>query len=229
MGDLTLSQMKDQVKLALGNREDLDVHLTPLINTCQLRVARFFDFEELITTTSSTITYTGDAFVDGSISLPSGTRELHGINILDGGNLYPLQAVGHKQWKDNYYPQYGNVTGRPTIYSAWGNSLELYSPPDKEYTAKVRHTKWPDDLSSDEDKSNLDKKDDLIVALTICWTLYHLNNPDRANAYWAIFKSMIKEAIDSQNMKPDLHQKVDNLTPGPMGDYWKQPFVKGIR
>ena len=93
----------------------------------------------------------------------------------------------------------------------------------------MRYTKWTDDLSSDEDKSVLDKKDDLIVALTICWTLYHLNNPDRANAYWAIFKSMIKEAIDSQNMKPDLLQKGDNLTPGPMGDYWKQPFVKGIR
>ena len=229
MGDLTLSQMKDQVRLALGNREDLDVHLTPLINTCQLRVARYFDFEELVATTDLTISYTGDAFVDGSVSLPTGTRELHGINILDSGDLYHIQAVDHKQWKDHYYPLYGSTTGRPSHYSSWGNKIEFYSPPDKAYTAKVRYTKWPDDLTSDNDKSGLDKKDDLIVALTICWPLYHLNNPDRANAYWAIFRSMMKESIDAQNMKPDLHMKIDSLAPDMTGDYWKQPFIKAVR
>ena len=229
MGDLTLSQMKDQVRLALGNREDLDVHLTPLVNTCQLRVARFFDFEESITTTAVDITYTGDAFVDGSVSLPTGTRELHGINILDSGDLYHLQAVDHKQWKDHYYPLYGNTTGRPDTYSLWGETVELYPPPDDAYSAKFRHSKWPADLFSDDEKSELVKKDDLIIALTICWALYHLNSPARAGAYWAIFKSMVKEAIDAQNMKPDLYMKIDSMAYAPMSDYWKQPFIKSVR
>ena len=231
MGDLTLSQMKDQVRLALGNREDLDVHLVPIINTCQLRVARFFDWEESITTTAVTITVSDplDAFVDGSVSLPTNTRELHNINILDSGDLYHLEAVDHKRWKDHYYPLYGNTTGRPDTYSLWGNSVELYPPPDKEYSAKFRHTAWPSDMYSDNDKSALLKKDDLIIALSICWALYHLNSPDRAGAYWAIFKSMVKEAIDAENMKPDLYMKIDTMGYSPMTDYWKQPFIKSVR
>ena len=55
MGDLTLAQIRNQVKLALGNRDDLDEHLDPLINTCQLRIARFFDFEEMLSLDTLTI------------------------------------------------------------------------------------------------------------------------------------------------------------------------------
>ena len=86
MGDLTLAQLRDQVRLALGNREDLDEHLDSLVNTCQMRIARFFDFEEMIALTDLTIPYTGTALTDSSVSLPAKTRDVYGLTVIDGSD-----------------------------------------------------------------------------------------------------------------------------------------------
>jgi len=71
MGTLTLGSIRSQIKLALGNREDLDEHINSLINTCQMRLARFFDFEEMISLDDFTVAYTGDNLTDASISYSS--------------------------------------------------------------------------------------------------------------------------------------------------------------
>ena len=84
------------------------------------------------------------------------------------------------------------------------------------------------DLATDASTSELSQKDDLLIALTTCWTLYHLNNIERGNAYWAIFKSMVQESINSQNTKPDLYQSVDSMKPATNTSYWTDPFVRSI-
>ena len=88
MGTLTLGDIRSQTKLALGNREDLDEHINSLINTCQMRLARFFDFEEMISLDDLTIAYTGVKLTDASISLPTYTRDVHSISVIDGDDYY---------------------------------------------------------------------------------------------------------------------------------------------
>ena len=63
MGDLTLSQMRDQLRLALGNRDDLDAQLDDLLNTCQMRIARFFDFEEMLSLDDLNIPKTNEVII----------------------------------------------------------------------------------------------------------------------------------------------------------------------
>ena len=228
MGTLTLGDVRSQVKLALGNREDLDEHINSLINTCQMRLARFFDFEEMISLDDLTVAYTGVKLTDASISLPTYTRDVHSISIIDGDEYYIVQPIDRRTWKDRYFNSIvSGTSSRPTQYSIFSTSVEIYPAPDKAYTAKLRRSKWPADLSTDESKSELNQKDDLLIALTICWTLYHLNNTERANAYWAVFKSMVKEAIDSKTSKPDLYQKLDTMSPI-QSNYWKDPFVRTL-
>ena len=38
---------------------------------------------------------------------------------------------------------------------------------------------------------------------------------------------MVKEAIDSQTVKPDLYQKLDTMSPI-QSNYWKDPFVRTL-
>jgi len=207
MGTLTLGAIRSQIKLALGNREDLDEHINSLINTCQMRLARFFDFEEMISLDDFTVAYTGVNLTDASISLPTYTRDVHSISIIDGDNYYIVAPIDRRTWKERYFNAIvSGTSSRPTQYCIFASTIEIYPAPDQAYAAKLRRSKWPVDLSTDESKSELSQKDDLLIALTICWTLYHLNNTERANAYWAVFKSMVREAIDSQTVKPDLYQ-----------------------
>ena len=228
MGTLTLGGIRSQIKLALGNREDLDEHINSLINTCQMRLARFFDFEEMISLDDFTVVYTGDNLTDASISLPTYTRDVHSISIIDGDNYYIVAPIDRRTWKARYFNAIvSGTTSRPTQYCIFGSTIEIYPAPDQAYSAKLRRSKWPKDLKTDESTSELSQKDDLLIALTICWTLYHLNNTERANAYWAIFKSMVKEAIDSQTVKPDLYQKLDSMSPT-QSNYWKDPFVRAL-
>ena len=228
MGTLTLGSIRSQIKLALGNREDLDEHINSLINTCQMRLARFFDFEEMISLDDFTVVYTGDNLTDASISLPTYTRDVHSISIIDGDNYYIVAPIDRRTWKARYFNAIVSGTAsRPTQYCIFGSTIEIYPAPDQAYSAKLRRSKWPVDLKTDESTSELNQKDDLLIALTICWTLYHLNNTERANAYWAVFKSMVKEAIDSQTVKPDLYQKLDSMSPI-QSNYWKDPFVRTL-
>jgi len=228
MGTLTLGDIRSQIKLALGNREDLDEHINSLINTCQMRLARFFDFEEMISLDDFTVAYTGDNLTDASISLPKYTRDIHSISVIDGDSYYVVSPIDRRTWKARSFNAIvSGTTSRPTQYCIFASTIEIYPAPDQAYSAKLRRSKWPKDLSTDASTSELSQKDDLLIALTICWTLYHLNNTERANAYWAIFKSMVKEAIDSQTVKPDLYQKLDAMSPI-QSNYWKDPFVRTL-
>ena len=177
MGTLTLGDIRSQIKLALGNREDLDEHINSLINTCQMRLARFFDFEEMISTGDLAVAYSADSLADASISLPTYTRDVHSISIIDGTSYYSVQAVDRRTWKTKYYNAIvSSTTSRPTQYCVFANIIEIFPAPDQAYTAKLRRSTWPIDLTTDESKSELSQKDDLLIALTICWTLFHLNN-----------------------------------------------------
>ena len=100
MGTLTLGDVRSQVKLALGNREDLDEHINSLINTCQMRLARFFDFEEMISLDDLTVAYTGVKLTDASISLPTYTRDVHSLSIIDGDEYYIVQPIDRRTWED---------------------------------------------------------------------------------------------------------------------------------
>ena len=214
MGDLTLSQMRDQLRLALGNRDDLDAQLDDLLNTCQMRIARFFDFEEMLSLDDLNIHKTNDQVADSTVSLPTKTRDVYGLTIVDGSDYYTVAAVDRPTWKNKYFVDIASAgTARPTNYCIFATTIEVYPPPDQTYVAKLRRSKWPSNITGDDSKSELANKDDLLIALTVCWTLYHLNNIERGNAYWVMFRSMIKEAIDSQNTKPDLYQKIDTLRP----------------
>ena len=154
MGTLTLGDIRSQTKLALGNREDLDEHINSLINTCQMRLARFFDFEEMISLDELTIAYTGVNLTDASISLPTYTRDLYSISVIDGDDYYIVEPIDRRTWKDRYFNAIvSGTTSRPTQYCVFSNKIEVFPAPDKAYSSKLRRSKWPADLSTDESKS----------------------------------------------------------------------------
>ena len=83
-------------------------------------------------------------------------------------------------------------------------------------------TNWPTDLSSGTDKSDLDEKDDLIILLTMIWLSTSQDRPDRANYFWAVFKTVYEEALGEDLNRPDEDAGPRRgLTPG---DYWLNPF-----
>ena len=233
MGTMTLSEMKVEVRAAFGgaNNTSMDSRLTSLFNLAQTRLARKHDFEELKTRGDlGPIVITADPTADMTIALPTSPRirQLYTIVLVDGTNSRKLTQVTNKEWETRI--PYGEEfsTGRPDIYKRWGDTLYLWRVPDAVYQLRSHYSTWPTAFSTDETvTSDLDDKDDLLITLVDIWAATSLDRPDRANYFWAIFKSMYEEAFQQSIYQADLDGSGKALGGSTSTDYWKNPWYSG--
>jgi len=224
MGTLALSDLKSEVRENLGGRTDLDSRLVRFINFAQDMICRQFEFPELEQKTTDTVSKGDETY-----SLSSRPRSIRSVRLLDGTLSRKLEYIPVRSW-DMLIPKPDEWTQeRPTHYTYYQNKLELWRIPNDTYTIVIRWSKWPTTLSADEDKSDYDNKDDIIIALATSWAFKSLGDKERmyfwANAAW----DQLESAILAESQQPDRE-----IVPIPeiktaLGEYWKDPFIKGIR
>ena len=229
MGTLTLTQLEDEVRSALGGRTDLDSRLTRFINLAQERLARAHTFEEMQRAEDFTLGFTStpatDKFQAFSTLTNSNPKEIYSVTIVDGTSSQKLIYRPPRQWDKLLPAPESRSTGRPAFYTTWNDKFEWYPVPDKAYSATIRMSIWPTDLSG-SNKSDLDHKDDIIVYLAVSWAFHSLGRREDAARFYNIAKVMMEEAFSEDRDKPDgefvpEHGDVSvKLT-----DYWKDPFI----
>lgn len=229
MGTLTLDELKDEVRRGMGGRTDLDLRLTRFLNLAQQRLARLHDYDEMETLSDASLVFT-PAPTDGDIVLPN-LRELYSIRIWDDSRSVKLQQRSPRWW-DKMIPEPDyHSRDIPQIYTIWGNTVQVFPLPEKNYTnlVKLRWTKWPTPLSSPTAPSEFNEKDELLIELAIAYAYRSLGNPDEAAKHNSAARQLFLESNLTDREKPDLDMAGDAST-GSMSprNYWEDPFVRSI-
>src|SRR3972149_2594372 len=230
MGTLTLTELKAEITASHGNRTYIASRLTRVLNLSQSRMSRIYKWEELEALVTSKSRAAGSRYVDlTSLNI----REILSVVLVDGTNSRKLSGRIYRQLDQvSSYPE-ANPTGKPEVYSYFGKKLELYQVPDAIYTLRIRVSNWPTAFSdaSPSATSDLDNKDDMLIALSNSWLFLTLGKSEDANKWWSIYRQMLTSAIAEEGESPDLDvlpgggAGVGVETAGP----WASPFVKSIQ
>ena len=233
MGTLTLAQIKTEIRSNFAGRTDLDDRLVIGINLSQQRIARRHKWEELESTTDETISDTGVIATDMVRALPTNTRDIHSLVVIDtSGNRYQkLRYIDNRLWDRQIVAADQLTRGFPSLYTRWRDKLELYKVQDGSYTLRSRTTVWPTAFASDEAAlSDLDEKDDMIIALTTAYFYNSLKKLTEAGRFWAIYVDMLESAIREDNEKPDADMlpRSGVRQSASISNYAANPFVNRI-
>lgn len=231
---MDLSEWTSEVEAILGKRADLETRIHMWANIVQKRVARLYPFQELRDLTTGISTVSGQKTY--SLTTDLGITDLHTIatfRLIQGVNSWKLRYVPSAELdKEEANPtEYG--LGKPRRYTRWGDSIDFVDyVPDDSYTVYLRYLKWPEELNSDSDESELVNKDDLLIAATCSWG-YKTLQEDEDSTHWANVTSGIWGDIlkDLQN-NPDYVPKMKGFKSaktGLIGEYWNNPFIRGIK
>ena len=228
---LTLGDIKREVKASMGNRDDLDARMNQIINLSQTRLARTYDFSEMLREEDFTVGSTAVPDDDRRITVPAGLKDMHSIFLIDGTNSRKLEYITTRKWDQSINLQQMELTGRPAKYTRFNDEYILWKIPDETYTIRMRYSKWPAELVKETDKSDFNHKDDLIIMLALIWGFQSLGELERANHAFSVYKTLLQEAINEDDTQVDRVIAPNNPETGfnsiRLGQTWRDPFVRG--
>ena len=241
MGTFQLSELRTEILLHFANRSDeqaSEARITRAINIAQERMARAYSFEEMEVIASGTLPFTSTPTNDKYLaftSLPAGMtepRKIYSFRLITGdGRSRKLIKWSARQF-DRFVPepQFFGVK-IPTNYVKYADKFEFHPVQDQAYPYEIRMTKWPTALASDSDKSDFNRKDELIMQLVISWLWDSVGEYERAKRFFAIFDTLWKEAVaeDMENTDRDTSPVGGKHIPTLAGEYWRNPFVKSVQ
>lgn len=228
---LTNQQLQDELFANLASRDDFSVaaggRLERFLNFAQDRIARAFRFRELrILSTDSTI-FNNDNN-DKYLATPSNLRTLYTLRLLDGTNSHKLKFIDIGRW-DAILPKPSESTRRrPTMYTFFRKTFEFNPLPDKVYTLEMRWDSWPTALTTLAQVPDYEHKDDMLITLATSYAHGSLGNKKKASSFFANYKNMLADAQIQDQDHP--HESLVPLfeLDVPTGDYWLDPFVRGV-
>lgn len=133
---------------------------------------------------------------------------------------------------DGIVPEPEFYARRKTLkYVRMSEGIEVWPIADKSYECRIRYIAWPTALKDEAQKSDLEEKDDIIIALTNARIANSLQMFDEAARWFAIYRRGLEEAIGEDNEEPDTDIKPDfeSFGTSPGGDYWRDPFISKVR
>lgn len=206
MGTLLKSELIDEVSKFFASRNDLnDARYVRWLNLAQTRIARKRNFEELKKISFDTTNFTGDKSIDKFLSLPSNTRKITTVRLIDGEHSRKITVMLPEVFdKKVPYPEKYS-TGRPEIAARWANQLEFWRVPDAQYRIEIRRNAWPTPFTTGSDVvSDLNEKDDALIMLAVSWGFLSLRNISDANFYWKIYSNMLNDIVGEEVETPEL-------------------------
>lgn len=239
MGTLTQSELDSELLAAHGNRDDFtEARRLIALNLAQVRIARIYDWNELQSVDTGTIGSAGVKSTDKFELTPTNIRRIYSFRIVDTAsktNSRKLRWVPQRQWDQNVPESEAWDTDTPTIYTIWKRSgafnFEFWRIPDQEYDYEIRSVKWPTDfVSGGGAVSDLDNKDDMIVALAASWLFLTAREMEQANTWWQVYKNMANDATNQDieehevDIRAPLEMRIRGGSPYEGSDPWRDPF-----
>lgn len=231
MGTLLRSELVTEISSFFANRSDItSANIITWLNIAQTRMARVHKFQELEGIDTTAITYVGTPSTDKFFTLPTNTRKIYTVRLIDGSNSRKITVYTPQEFdKKIPYPEKYS-TGRPSIAARWAHKLEWWKIPDKSYSIETRISKWPTAfLSSSDVVSDFDEKDDALIMLTVSWGYMRLRNMKDANFYWKVYSGMLNDIVGEEVENPDITLQGDTMGDGTlMEEPWRDPFVRSL-
>lgn len=223
MGTLTRSELEAEIRASLGNRTDLNSRLPRILNMTQDLITRIWPWSELEDSVTGTT-------VDGTktITFSTRNRDVYSFLLLDGTRSRKVKYIPLRLWdkKIPYPEQY--TEGRPEFYTSYGSTLEMWRIPDDAYSYIIRRVKWPTNFTSASDvASDLEHKDDIIIALAVSYAFRTLGNIEKADSWGRTGGFGLKQAIEEDEGKSDYAisaEYISNIS----DDYWLNPWVRDM-
>lgn len=253
MGVLALSDFQSEILAGLGNRTDIPLaRIVTHLNLSQMRLARAADFRELQRFQILTLTITSNEAVDKYLTLPVGLTSVHSMVLIDNtggsGSLLNSRKMKQLTWRkfDSEYPvPEGLPRGWPSVYTIWGGDvagLGVYSSnpfnailvpvPQSAFNIDLRFSATPTAFSVSQltQVSDFIGKDDILLELTLSRFFELLGRDDKATSYLQRAVQDTKEAIDRENIRPDLTISSGNGDDDvAAGAYYLDPFITAVR
>ena len=208
MGVLTLTQIQDAVKSGLGNRTDFtDAEYTRYINISVDRITRQENWQELEQSTDLSIPFTSTPATDKILDISALTNwhSIYSFVIEDTSNSRKLIQMSPREFEKAIPLPEQDSTGTPEVYMTWAtDTVYLWRVPNEAYTARILWRKWPTALSGANDTSDLDRKDDLIIFLTISFMYALIKELESANKFFGYYQNELKQAVRDAIDTPDL-------------------------
>lgn len=205
------------------------------VNDAQRAIARVRDFEELKTWdlgSASTVDGQKRYHLESDL-LMTRPKDVYSIKLMDGTNSRKLIWIDPRILdRDNPYPE-GTSEQRSTHYTQRGSYIELIPIPDDAYTLDIFYSQWPLVLSADTDAMSFsDDSVDVIVALASEMAMGILDG--KTNTDWAKrAKELLGGSVMEEATRPDQDLVAQPFNPAGgapyAGEYWKDPFIRGVR
>lgn len=225
MGVLTGEEMENEVRSNLGGRTDLDDRLYRFLNFAQDQLARYHQFDELETLVETTTT----AGV-GTLSLPSKPLDIRSLRLIDGSQSRKLTYYTPRQFDAMVPDTSWYATERPSIYTAYRRTVELWRIPNDSYTVYLRYKAYPTAFSEgDDDTSDFEGMDDILIALATSWAFRSLGESEKASYWVGVAAKGMQLARNADLFRTDYAPSGTASVNLPAGEYWNNPFIKGVR
>lgn len=241
---LTSTEMIDEILENLANRDDLSRARTLRhLNIAQRQLVRakpggWRDLNGLADKTISNTGSDADRFIDlGSVIQTDGTT------IREIRMVYSVRRIGdnpgkliRKHWKtwDRLLPDTTELSrGKPTHYTQYRNTIEVFRIPDVNYTLRLRYSLWPIDLDeTTQTSTDLVGLEDLLILKATTNLLESFGRSKDGSKFLAIYEEQLQKVLDEEGEDPDLEF---GINPGELetegrgvGEYWRDPFIRGI-
>jgi hypothetical protein len=236
MGTLTREELREEVNKSLGDQLEglsgseltsAQDRLNRALELTQTRIARTHDFSELYYEDIDPVTVTGTLSTDLRYSgLPSNLRTLYALIWTDPANQRTdnryLVHVPSRQWAQFLGQDQNLATGDITHYSLWGAVIEWYKIPSANFELIRRYAIWPSTFASDGDTSDLDEKDDVLVAGALEYMFRSLGQEAEARQWYVVYTDRLGQAIIEDRKRPSVSFIPRGLGDSrePLGDYW---------
>lgn len=235
---LVLQDLITEVRDHLGGRTDVtDSRIVRSLNIAQEYIARNHAYEDLYRVLSGQTLIANDKFLEFA-ELPSGFREpmeIWSFRLVPGDGRARKLIFRSTRAFDRLVPEPEFYDADiPTHYTVWNDKFELWRVPDVAYSYELRMAVWPTAFTTSQLQATsiFDRKDDMIIALSVSWIFGQLGEYERAARFFNIFRAREVTAIQEDQALPDQDIISDRGKARPeavLGRPWADPFVRYVR
>ena len=205
---MTRENLRDAIKAGIASRSDIkDVTINSYLDLSQERIARQQNWREFENTSDIALTFTGTAATDKIIDISSLTnlRDIQDFVIENSTLSRRLEQKSPEEF-DRLVPLPEQwATDAPRIYTLWEtNKAIIYPVLDQSYTARIRWIAWPAAFTGDSAASELLRKDDMLIFLTLSFIFALVREEDQAGRFFNYYRNELKQAGKENDLLPDL-------------------------
>lgn len=212
-------------------RSDKTTLINSAINIALNKLSSEYLWNDLLTEASANLTVGSNA-----VSLASNMRRLSEVRLLDGLNSHEI-IVKRRTWIAEMFPDItAYAASRPRYAYVSGTTLYLVPAPDAVYNGiEYSYYRMHPDLTDDSTDILIPQADEAVIAFTTYWVFKSIEKHEDAAQWFAEYQMLVRDAkrvdrdsaVDSTATPRGQSQGYTrgNVVPG---DYWLNPFYKGV-